>query len=111
MLSHDPQVESNYLNDPLVHDRVSLGLGKIMMEVNRWTLQHAAESPLPLLLMHGTLDTIAFPSSSRELASALGDKATLVLWQDMYHETHNELGKDEVIQTLIAWMDDRLALH
>jgi alpha-beta hydrolase superfamily lysophospholipase len=108
MLSHDPQVERDYLADPLVHGRVSLGLGRIMLEINRWTLRHAAEFPLPLLLMHGALDTIAFPSSSQELASAIGAKATLVVWQDMYHETHNELRKDEVIKTLITWMDDHL---
>ncbi len=107
-LSHDPQVEKLYLSDPLVHDKISLGFGKLMQENLHWTLAHAAEFPLPLLMMHGTQDMIAFPSSSEEFAKAAGDKATLVLWKDLYHETHNELNKAEVIQTTIRWMDEHL---
>lgn len=107
-LSRDPQVEQLYVRDPLVHDKISLGFGKLMFENLRWTMAHAAEFPLPLLLMHGTADRIAFPSSSKEFAAAAGGKATLVLWKDLYHETHNELNKAEVIQTTIRWMDEHL---
>ncbi len=107
-LSHDPQVEQLYVHDPLVHDKISLGFGKVMLDNVRWTLAHASEFPLPLLLMQGTLDTIAFPSSSEEFARGAGDKATLVMWKDLYHEIHNEPNKAEVIQTAIRWMDDHL---
>lgn len=108
LLSHDPEIERAYLNDPLVHDKMSLGFGKAMLAAAKWALEHAPEFPLPVLLMHGAQDGIAFPSSSREFAAAAGDKATLVLWEGMYHEIHNEPGKDEVIQTAIAWMDKQL---
>ena len=107
-LSHDPQIEKLYVSDPLVHDKISLGWGKLMYENIRWVLAHAGDFPLPLLMMHGTSDTIAFPSSSEEFAKAAGGKATLVLWKDLYHETHNELNKAEVIQTTIRWMDEHL---
>ncbi len=107
-LSHDPQVEQRYRSDPLVHDRVTFSWGKTFNNANAWALQHAAEFPLPLLLMHGTADVIAFPASSEEFAKAAGDKATLVLWKDLYHETHNEPNKAEVIQTTIRWMDEHL---
>ncbi len=108
MLSRDPQVEQAYLKDPLVHDHISLAFGKVMMDSNRWALQHASEFALPLLLVHGTDDQIAFPSSSQEFAAALGNKATLVLWKGLYHETHNELNKAKVLQTTIQWMDEHL---
>jgi alpha-beta hydrolase superfamily lysophospholipase len=106
-LSHDPEIERLYRSDPLVHDRTSLGFGKAMLAVNRWTLQHAAEFPLPLLLVHGAEDAIAFPSSSREFAAAAGDRATLLIWEGMYHETHNEPGKAEVLKAILQWMDAR----
>ncbi|HTP00637.1 MAG TPA: lysophospholipase [Anaerolineales bacterium] len=108
MLSHDPQIEQAYINDPLVHDRISFGLGKVLLAANEYALKHAAEFQLPLLLMHGSLDTIAYPSSSREFAAAAGDKATLIVWDGMYHEIHNELKKDEVIQAVVHWMNDHL---
>jgi len=76
--------------------------------VNQWTLEHAAEFQLPLLLLHGKADRIAFPSSSIEVAAALKDKCTLMLWDDAYHELHNEPEKNEVFKTMTTWMDERV---
>lgn len=107
-ISRDEAVVQAYVNDPLVHDKVSLGFGKIMLGVTKWTLENAGNFPLPLLLLHGKNDEIAFPSSSTEFAAALGDRSTLVLWDGAYHELHNEPEKAEVFKTMIMWMDARL---
>jgi alpha-beta hydrolase superfamily lysophospholipase len=58
--------------------------------------------------MHGKEDKIAFPASSTEVAAALKEKCTLVLWDDAYHEVHNEAEKDEFFTTMTLWMDARL---
>ena len=108
-LSRDQVVVDAYIHDPLVHDKASLRFAKTMLAVNRWTLEHAAEFPYPLLLMHGRDDALAFPSSSVEFAAPLKDKCTLMLWDDLYHEIHNEPEKNEVLNTMIIWMDARLA--
>ena len=108
-LSRDHVVVQAYINDPLVHDKVSLGFGKNMLEANRYALDHAAEFPLPLLLMHGKEDKLAFPSSSIEFAAPLKDKCTLMLWDGLYHEVHNEPEKAEVFNAMTTWMDARLA--
>jgi alpha-beta hydrolase superfamily lysophospholipase len=79
-----------------------------MLGVSKWTLAHASEFPVPLLLMHGKDDRIAFPSSSSEFAAALKASCTLVLWDDGYHELHNDLEKDKVLKTMTLWMDARL---
>ena len=107
-ISHDEKVVQAYINDPLVHDKISLGFGKVMIGVTAWTLAHAGEFSLPLLLMHGKADALAFPSSSTEFAAPLKEKCTLVLWEDAYHELHNEPIKDEVFKTMTLWMDARL---
>ena len=107
-ISHDKKVVNTYNNDPLTHDKVSLGFGKIMLGVTKWTLEHAGEFSLPLLLMHGKADEIAYPSGSMEFAAALKGKCTLVLWDDAYHELHNEPEKDKVFKTMTLWMDARL---
>lgn len=107
-ISRDPAVVQIYINDPLVHDKATLGFGKLMLQVNEWTLAHAANFPLPLLLMHGKEDMIAFPSSSIEFAAALKENCTLVLWEDAYHEIHNDPEKVEVFKTMLMWMDARL---
>lgn len=107
-ISHNPAVVQAYDNDPLVHDRITLGFGRIMLEVTKWTLAHAGEFPLPLLLMHGKSDPIAFPTGSIEFAAPLKEKCTLVLWNGAYHEIHNEPEKAEVFKTMTLWMDARL---
>jgi acylglycerol lipase len=107
-ISRNETVIQAYINDPLVHDKVSLGLGKIMLGVKDWTLAHASEFPLPLLLQHGKADTIAYPSSSIEFAAPLKEKCTLVLWDGAYHELHNEPEQAEVLKTMTLWMDARL---
>lgn len=107
-LSRDMKVKEAYDNDPLKHDRVTLGFGKIMIGVGAWTLEHAKEFPLPLLLLHGKKDPIAFVSSSTEFAEPLKEKCTLVLWEDGMHELHNEPEKAEVFKTMALWMDARL---
>lgn len=107
-ISHDEKVVQAYINDPLVHDKISLGFGKIMVGVTSWTLAHADEFTLPLLLLHGKADLLAFPSSSTEFAASLKEKCTLVLWDDAYHELHNEFEKEEVFKTMTLWMDARL---
>jgi len=103
-ISHDKRVIEDYYNDPLGHSKMSLGFGKVMLNVNHWTLEHANEFSLPLLLMHGKSDSIAYPSSSIEFAASLNDKCKLVLWDDAYHELHNENIKDEVFETMTNWI-------
>jgi acylglycerol lipase len=109
MLSHDPSVIKAYVNDPLVHNKVTLGFGRNMLDAVHYILDHAAEFPLPLLMVHGKEDVIAFPSSSIEFAAPLMDKCTLMLWDGLYHEVHNEPEKDKVLNAMILWMDARLA--
>jgi len=107
-ISRDQKVVQAYIDDPLVHDKITFGFGKIMTGVTSWVLTHAREFSLPLLLMHGKADKVAFPSSSIEFAAAVKEKCTLVLWDDAYHELHNEAEKEEVFKTMTVWMDARL---
>ena len=108
-LSRDPNVVHAYKNDPLVHDFTTLGFGKIMLGVAKWTLRHAREFQLPLLLIHGKSDAIAFPSGSIEFADSLNGKCVLRLIDGGYHELHNDSCKEEMLNTLIAWMDGLLS--
>lgn len=107
-ISRDENVVKTYRADPLVHDKITLGFGKAMLGVTKWTLEHAGEFSLPLLLLHGKADTIAFPEGTIEFAAPLKEKCTLVLWDGGYHELHNEPEKAEVFKTMTLWMDARL---
>jgi alpha-beta hydrolase superfamily lysophospholipase len=105
-LSHDPAVARVYASDPLVHDRVSARLALSMLEAGRWALEHAAEFPLPLLIFHGGADRLTSAAGSREFAAKVRTDCTLKLWDGLYHETHNEYQRDEVLAFMIGWLND-----
>jgi len=107
-ISRDKKVVDVYNHDPLVHDRVSLGFGRTMLATAQWTLKHSAEFSLPLLLLHGKADGIAFPSGSIEFAKPLKEKCKLILFDDAFHELHNEPDKEIVLNTMIQWMNSLL---
>ena len=104
-LSHDSEVVLAYVNDPLVHDKISARLFVSMFEKGLWALNHAAELSLPLLLMHGGADRITSSEASKQLASSAGDKVTLRIWDGLYHEIHNEPEQKEVFALMIDWMN------
>lgn len=107
-ISRDEKIVQIYKADALVHDKVALGFGKAMLGAVQWTLEHAAEFPLPLLMLHGKADRIAFPAGSIEFANSVKDNCTLMLWDDAYHELHNEPEKNEVFKTMTIWMGARV---
>ncbi len=107
-ISRDPEVISAYRNDPMIHDFISLGFGTIMLAAAKWSLQHAAEFTLPLLLLHGSADAIAYPSGSNEFAASLDGKCTFILFDGAYHELHNEPEKVLVFKAITDWIDSLL---
>lgn len=111
ILSHDPDVIKIYNNDPLNHDRISLGFGKAGLLATDYAWEHAEQFPLPLLIMHGTADRNTYPHGSADfakLASKNNTDVTLKLWDGLYHELHNEPEKGQVIQFMIDWLNDHL---
>ncbi len=110
-LSRDPEVVQKYVNDPLVHDKASLGFGKAALNIIDLCFSRAREFPLPLLIMHGKADKLTYPSGSEDFARLAGEKnrdVTLKLWDGLYHEIHNEPEKDEVIGFMIEWLDNHV---
>ena len=107
-ISRDREVVETYKDDPLVHNRMSLGFGKVMIDVVKWTLENAGQFKYPLLLMHGKKDTITYPSGSIDFASKVNNNCKLVLWEEALHELHNEPEKDEVLSTLNEWIGNGL---
>jgi acylglycerol lipase len=109
-LSRDAKVVMDYVNDPLVHDRASLAFANTMLKAIKWAYQHASEFHLPLLMMHGTADRLAYYQGSQEFAGYVQGDLTLKLWDSLCHEIHNEPEKGDVLAFLLQWLEShRLA--
>jgi acylglycerol lipase len=103
-LARDPEVIRAYKSDPLVHNKISVRLAVEMLQAGEWALAHAAEFPLPLLLVHGTADELTSSAATQEFAGKVRGDCTLKLWDGFYHETHNEPEKAEALAFMVAWI-------
>lgn len=104
-LSRDPKVVDAYINDPLVHDKISARLFLGLLDGGQYAFDHASEFPLPMLLMHGTADRLTSAEASRQFGAAAPKFVTTELWEGWFHEIHNELEKEKVLAKMIAWLD------
>lgn len=110
-LSRDRAVVQAYKDDVYVHNRISAKLAMSLFQSGQYALDHAHEFTLPLLLMHGTEDRIGSPEATKEFADKAHENVELILWEDYYHETHNDIGKEKVIAKLISWIDEKTVAY
>ena len=102
-LSRDKNEVELYKSDPLVHDKVSPNYSIVFMETGEWAIENADKMNIPMLLMHGTGDKLTSWKASEEFRDKGGKNVELYLFKDAYHELHNELVKNEVIEKMIDW--------
>jgi alpha-beta hydrolase superfamily lysophospholipase len=110
-ISRDKDVVDKYVNDPLVHDKTSLGLGKSAITAIDVCFAGANGFSYPLLMMHGKDDKLTFASGSEDFAKLARGKnkdVTLKVWDGLYHEIHNEPEQAEVFKVMIEWLDKHL---
>ncbi|HTX79890.1 MAG TPA: lysophospholipase [Longilinea sp.] len=109
-LSRDPEVAKAYNADPLVHGVISARLGMELLDNGQYVIAHAAEFPLPLLLMDGSADRLVSPAASAAFAAKAPKTTTFKMWEDHYHELHNEPDKQSVFDYELGWIDAQLAV-
>jgi acylglycerol lipase len=108
-LSHDTQVVDRFASDPLVwHGRVPARTAFEMYRAARLVVERAEDLRVPVLVVHGSEDQIVAVQASQHFFAALGstDKELRVL-EGFRHEPFQEVGREEVIGGLLAWLDQR----
>jgi len=110
LISTDPNAAAKYDSDPLVyHGKLPARQGR---EINKAvnSIQKRMESVLlPLLILHGTGDSLVDMKGSKQLHARAGstDK-TLKLYKGFYHEVLNERGRNQVLADIVAWLNTHL---
>jgi alpha-beta hydrolase superfamily lysophospholipase len=107
-ISRDAAVVEAYVNDALVHDRITPRLARFIADAGPTVLARAARWKLPTLLLWGGSDRCVAPRGSAAFAAAA--VPTLVqahCYESMYHEIFNEPEKGEVQERLVQWLRER----
>ena len=107
-ISSIPEEVKRYVDDPLVHDRISFRLGLSFVDDVEGIVQRASDVRVPVLLFHGVDDGLVDIEGTRELAAALPD-ARLNELAGCRHECHHDAGRDGMFAALRAWLEERLA--
>ena len=104
-ISRDPAVVGAYVDDPLVHDRVTPRLVRFIVDGGLHVLEQAPRWRLPTLLMWGGADRCVAPQgSARFAASAPQSVLTAQQFEPLFHEIFNEPERDQVILALTGWL-------
>lgn len=107
-LSHKLDVVVAYVNDPLVHDKITASLLNSMLDAIDYTLTNAPLLTIPTLLMVAEGDELINPKGSHDFFEVLPSNiCTAHFYSYYYHEIFNEIGAEKVFDDLQNWLTAR----
>ncbi len=107
LLSRDVEVQTAYVEDPLVIAGATAGLGHAIFTAMRSAMAGIGRITVPTYVLHGEDDRLVPPSASEPLGEQ--PNVTRKTWPGLRHECLNEPEQDDVIADLIRWLDGQLS--
>ncbi|CAN8066603.1 unnamed protein product [Agarophyton chilense] len=115
-LCRNEEAVEAYVKDPLVHDKVSVGVGTDLLTYGTTVLEAVKEEPecvlntVPVLVLHGGGDKVVRIEGSEKLVNAINEKgnAKLVKIDDAFHETFNEkpeMGSEKFFESVVEFLN------
>lgn len=98
-------------NDPLIIQTPGPSQTLAAMVRADEQLKHLiSEMELPVLIMHGTVDTAVKPHGSQRFFDEVGSRdKTLQMYEGFHHDPLHDLGRQQVMADLVTWVTDRLS--
>jgi alpha-beta hydrolase superfamily lysophospholipase len=104
-ISRDPAVVRAYIDDPLVHDRVTPMLVQFLVDAGECVRANAHRWTVPTLLMWAGADRCVAPKGSAAFAAAApAARLTHTCYPQMAHEIFNEPERDQPLGELARWL-------
>lgn len=108
--SRDPDWVAQLNADPLTLDEVQpVATVAAFARAGERFEREFGRIALPVLILHGTADKATRPDGSQEFFDKAGsaDKS-LKLYDGHYHDLLNDLGREQVMDDIVAWIEARL---
>lgn len=107
-LTHDERVVKEYVEDPLVFKRPTARLLHELLRASRDVWNYLDRISVPILMIHGAEDRVVPPRATLEAFKRIrsSDKSVKI-YDGMYHEVLNEVGRDAVYRDILSWLLSR----
>lgn len=108
--SRDPAVVKSMDDDPLIANETQpTRTVAALAHADERLAKEFPKITLPLLILHGTKDNATKYQGSQEFYEKAGSKdKTLKLYEGHYHDLLNDVGKEQVMGDILAWIEARL---
>jgi alpha-beta hydrolase superfamily lysophospholipase len=109
-ISRDPQVISDYENDPLVYrGKATAGLVTALFSAMKRVVENATSIRLPMLIMHGSVDSLTAVEGSKLLHDSISSEdKKIVIYDGLYHEILNEPERKNVMEDILGWLEPNI---
>ncbi|EOM77022.1 alpha/beta hydrolase [Rhodococcus rhodnii] len=109
-VSRDAAVVTAYREDPLVHHGlVPAGIAAGLLRASESFPARLSELTLPVLVQHGSDDTLAPVSAAELIRDGAGSQdLTVLIYDGLYHEVFNEPEQETVLGDLVEWLRPRV---
>lgn len=106
-LTADPAEARAYQQDPLVHDRVTLGLFDAAERAQELARVQSVEPAVPMLVLVPGDDRVVDGARTLEWARSVGPPVEMVELPGGRHEPFHDLDRDAVFGRVADWLDAR----
>lgn len=108
-VSRDPEALVAKYSDPLVFTgSIRVRTGYEILRITSYLQQKLGELTCPFLVLHGTDDSVTDPKASQKLYDgASSTDKTIQLYEGLLHDLLFEPEKEEIMETIISWLDSR----
>jgi len=98
-ISRDQAEVDKYVNDPLVHDQISVRMYLDVTKAGKNLLANEKPLRIPCLIYHGDADKLVSFQATEQFAA----KNPSAIWQPLsgvFHEPHNDIGREQVYKSV-----------
>jgi alpha-beta hydrolase superfamily lysophospholipase len=104
-ISRDAAVVKAYVDDPLVHDRVTPRLVRFLLDGGEFVRANSAQWRVPTLLLYAGSDRCVAPAGSAAFgAAAPSNVVKTEVFQPLFHEIFNEPEQADVFAVMSEWL-------
>jgi acylglycerol lipase len=108
--TRDPEALKQLEEDPLTRNEVQPAMTvAALVRADERLHDSFGQITIPLLVLHGTADKATVYHGSEYLHTHAGSRdKTLKLYEGHYHDLLNDIGKEDVLNDVVAWIEARI---